>query len=81
MNETITIHGINIDVPEPREGEIFTDAVLLVRTMHQLPDGTMDDNLGIFQGETPGIILTGMLNAAIQQDNAEWHRATDRNED
>lgn len=74
----IDVHGVKVTIPPPRENCIYTDAVLIVRSVHDDSDGGLEDNVQVFQGDTPGTICTGMVQAASQMDSAQWHRAVAR---
>lgn len=65
------IYGHEIELEEPKDGEIITDVLILARVVRQKDDGGIGDHLLMSaKSTTTGMIQNGMLNAALYPDLA-----------
>lgn len=73
MSEPVQIYGNELKLGELEEGEIVTDVVVLSRVVFHNDDGEIQDRIRITRtGNTPGIIMTGMITAANAIDLSAW---------
>ena len=64
MNQTTTIYGMTLELPDPPPGMIVADVVILARAVPVEGDRGRDHLLTTATDDTGGMVYRGMLAAA-----------------
>lgn len=63
----LTIHGHEMDITEPVDGDVVVDVIVIARALHVDQDGTTQDSLIMDNTRhTTYMVQRGMLDAADQ---------------